>query len=235
MANFEEVWDWVDGVLAPGLFESDVDETGNIMMYNQLVGAVRLRQQRVTNTSCFLSESVQREVDAQGVVFTQSFYFPAPNFGNGGACFAEYTAARRETVNFGPCTPEGREALFGMPEVDKYNTSCENSGFEWWSAERTRAAPVTFGDASGYVRDIEADEPPPGRDTPRLPSDRFAATIEELRNFLWLDEYTRAFIISFSIYNANFNLYSSCNFVFEFTAGGIIMPKFSFKIFMREL
>ena len=32
------------GTLVEGLFESDVDETGNIMMYNQLVGAVRFRQ-----------------------------------------------------------------------------------------------------------------------------------------------------------------------------------------------
>jgi hypothetical protein len=58
-----QVWDWVDGVLTAGLFESDVDETGNIMMYNQLVGAVRLRQMRVSNTSCFLSENVQRRVE----------------------------------------------------------------------------------------------------------------------------------------------------------------------------
>ena len=38
VSNFEEVWEWMDSVLAPGLFESDVDDTGNIMMYNQLVG-----------------------------------------------------------------------------------------------------------------------------------------------------------------------------------------------------
>ena len=54
-----QAWDWVEGVLASGLFDSDVDETGNIMMYNQLVGAVRLRQQRVSNTSCTLSDNIQ--------------------------------------------------------------------------------------------------------------------------------------------------------------------------------
>ena len=79
MANFEEVWDWVDGVLAPGLFESDVDETGNIMMYNQLVGAVRLRQQRVTNHSCVLSDNVQRNVEIGTTRLRQSFFFPAQN------------------------------------------------------------------------------------------------------------------------------------------------------------
>jgi hypothetical protein len=79
--NFEEVWDWTNGVLIEGLFESDVDDTGNIMMYNQLVGAIRFRQQRVTNTSCFLSESVQRKVRISGYEFVQSFYYPAPDLG----------------------------------------------------------------------------------------------------------------------------------------------------------
>ena len=30
--NFEEVWDWTNSVLVEGLFDSDVDDTGNIMM-----------------------------------------------------------------------------------------------------------------------------------------------------------------------------------------------------------
>ena len=226
VANFEEAWEWTESVLASGLFESDVDETGNIMMYNQLVGAVRLRQQRVSNTSCILSDRVQQLVRVgDSDPFVYSFYFSAPPMVDGGGCFAEYTPAFRDMENYGPCTPEGREALADMPDVDKYNTSCSKSGFEWWNAEKTRAPPVTFSDGSGYVRDIESDEPPEGRDTPRLPEERFYSTMEELRNFLWLDERTRAFILSFSIYNANFNLYAACQFIFQFTAGGVIMPQ----------
>ena len=47
IANFEEGWDWIEGVLGPGLFESDVDDTGNIMMYNQ----VRAPQNGARNAS----------------------------------------------------------------------------------------------------------------------------------------------------------------------------------------
>ena len=39
-----------------------------------------------------------------------------------------------------------------------------------------------------------------------------------------------SFIISFSIYNTNYNLYSACNFVFEFTPGGVVMPRAQFKV-----
>lgn len=234
--KFDEVWDWTNDVLIPGLFESDVDETGNIMMYNQLVGAVRLRQMRVSNTSCILSENIQRQVQVGDFSFKQSFYFPAKNLGSGGGCFSRYTRATRDTAQYGPCTAEGREALEGIEaDINKYNTSCANSGFSWWSEARTKAPRVIFGDGSGYVRDVLPDEPPPGRDTPRLPQERMQETVDELRNFLWLDERTRAMIVSFSVYNANFNLYSACNFIFEFTAGGVIQPSYQFKVLKLEL
>ena len=170
---------------AGGLFESDVDETGNIMMYNQLVGAVRLRQIRVSNTSCTLTPLVQRKVLVEGVTFRESFFFPAPNLGDGGGCFGTYRKEYRDTVPYGPCTPEGRDALRSVPglseeDLNKYNTSCFNSGFEWWSAQETNAPNVIFQEASGYVRDIEPNEPEPGADIPKLPMERFQAVLDEV-------------------------------------------------------
>ena len=82
-------------------------------MYNQLVGAVRLRQQRVTNHSCVLSDNVQRNVEIGTTRLRQSFFFPAPNLGDGGGCFREYNRAAQETLPFGPCTPYGRSLLQG--------------------------------------------------------------------------------------------------------------------------
>ena len=32
VANFEEAWEWMQDVLIPGVFDSDVDDSGNIMM-----------------------------------------------------------------------------------------------------------------------------------------------------------------------------------------------------------
>ena len=59
--------------------------------------------------------------------------------------------------------------------------------------------------------------------------------LAELRNFLWLDERTRSAVISFSVYNANFNLYAACNFIFSFTPGGVIKPTFTFKVMKFDL
>ena len=132
--NFEEAWEWTNSVLMDGLFESDVDDTGNIMMYNQLVGAVRLRQLRVTNTSCELSPRIMRRVVIENAgEFTQSFVFQARDagggFGDGGGCYSAFDPSKADKTDFGPCTEGGRIALVGTPQLtldhnNKYNESC---------------------------------------------------------------------------------------------------------------
>jgi hypothetical protein len=54
IANFEEMFDWLDGVFVPGLFPEETlageevtkTDIGNVAMYNKLVGAIRIRQAR---------------------------------------------------------------------------------------------------------------------------------------------------------------------------------------------
>ena len=71
-------------------------------------------------SSCILSASVQREVLISGFQFRNSLVFPAPNLGDGGGCFAPmYNEATADHSDFGPCTATGRDALYGMPDVDK--------------------------------------------------------------------------------------------------------------------
>jgi len=65
--------------------------------------------------------------------------------------------------------------------------------------------------------------------------ERFQAVLDELLKFLWLDERTRAMIVSFSVYNANFNLYVACNFIFQLTPGGTIIPEYRFKTMKLDL
>ena len=68
-----------------------------------------------------------------------------------------------------------------------------------------------------------------------LRQEQFDEVLTELKNFLWLDEYTRAIIISFSIYNGNYNLYADCKFVMAFTPGGTIVPTYSFRILKFDI
>ena len=347
VANFEEAWDWVEGVLTEGIFESDIDETGNIMMYNQLVGAIRLRQLRVRNDSCSLSQNIQRIISFDsadtrqaapdgGRTRTQSFYFPAnaeqaalhrDGFWSGGqsdawvsppdatpqqgigACFADYAPDLASKDEYGPCTSEGRQELLPLAaegiDVMKYNESCffdtpnpydttfreqvidpdtgdkvdmeilhpgaiacnreftgpadngpslrslgpagciphrpqetrrASSGFRYLSPTEAKGVPVVAGDdGGGFVRDIESDPADVGEDTPKLDPEKWANAINELKSFAWVDQHTRAMIFSFSIYNANFNLYCACNFFFSFTPGGLIQPGYKFKVFKLDL
>ena len=69
-----------------------------------------------------------------------------------------------------------------------------------------KATRTFLNSGGGYVRDINPDEPLPGADIPRVPKERMLADLDELKKMLWLDERTRAMVIQFSVYNANFNL-----------------------------
>jgi len=46
---------------------------------------------------------------------------------------------------------------------------------------------------------------------------------------------TRAYIISFAIYNGNYNSYASVRFVFEFTPGGTVLPGYAIKVLKQEV
>ena len=130
-----------------------------------------------------------------------------------------------------------------MPDVDKYNTSCVGSGFAWESRQHTKAPGLMAGDdGSGYdlprppATSRDLPRPPAtsrdlarprryvrdilplysvehGEDIPRLRREETEEAIQELVDFLWLDERTRAMSISFSIYNANYNTCVPCNFL----------------------
>jgi len=128
---------------------------------------------------------------------------------------------------------KGRKALRGIPGVDKYNTSCDGSGFsytDWTDAPDVTGKVGTY-DSSGFVRDVVPLAPR----AYLLEQDTLVASFEELRNFLWLDVQTRAYIISFAIYNGNYNSYASVRFLFEFTAGGTVLPNYAIKVLKQEV
>ena len=130
------------------------------MMYNRLVGGVQLRQLRVRNDSCVVPAASQRTVLLGDTEIQQAFFFT--NDTGSGACFERYSWDARDTRVFGPCTEFGRAKLGkSMPNIDKYNTSCEGSGFSY---TRSTDSPSIGGklamyDSSGFVRNVVPSEP----------------------------------------------------------------------------
>lgn len=55
--------------------------------------------------------------------------------------------------------------------------------------------------------------------------------LEELRSQNWLDQFTRALIVDFSLYNANVNLFASITLSFEMTSMGSVIQDYQIKVF----
>lgn len=58
--------------------------------------------------------------------------------------------------------------------------------------------------------------------------DDLLLAVQQMRNNLWLDAATRVLIIKAAFYNANLDTYVAASFVFEFSLGGVMLPKVVF-------
>jgi hypothetical protein len=73
-------------------------------------------------------------------------------------------------------------------------------------------------DGSGYVRDY---------DLKTLDADSFRASFIQLIQSGWFDKSTRAFIITFCLYEANSDKWISTMIMFELSVSGIVNPTLS--------
>ena len=84
-----------------------------------------------------------------------SYVFDDPISGVG-ACFYNYAPNVKSTASYGPCTETGRSNLAGVEDVDKYNTSCAGSGFEFTAdAKVGPVMGIALYDGSGFIRDVQ--------------------------------------------------------------------------------
>lgn len=52
----------------------------------------------------------------------------------------------------------------------------------------------------------------------------FTAAVAELQANEWVDKATRVMFIEFITYNVNFNMFTCCQIIFEYSAGGLVYP-----------
>ena len=79
-------------------------------------------------------------------------------------------------------------------------------------------------DGSGFVRDLDSTN-----------RDAYIEALDELKSNLWVDERTRAIIISLNLYNGNYNNYCLSQYLLEFSAGGTVVPIATNKILNMDL
>jgi len=214
IATTEEMFEWMGGPLMDGLFPDTLyndqpvppSRRGYVMTYNKIVGKIRLRQLRVApDASCRLSRDV-KQVDT-----TRSGNIRHRQFVD--HCFGRYSFAGRSNASFGP-----------------RSLHSPGSGFVYSDARANNLEGVTIGgkagsyDGSGFVRDLDA-----------INRSAYIEALESLRTNLWVDELTRAVIISLNLYNGNYNYYCVSQFMLEFSQGGTVIPTANNRILRIDL
>lgn len=100
----------------------------------------------------------------------------------------------------------------------------------------------------GYVRDI--DNPVECRQRPETDAspnvdgvcertsagrDDLNLALQQLKSNRWLDEATRAALITVTFYNGNLGFFCTITFMFEFSRGGTVLPKTLMSVVAQEM
>jgi hypothetical protein len=156
------------------------------------------------------------------------------------SCYAQYSIATMDTDDYGLCHPETgkrdgpNNTRVNCSLIDGYPYADSGSGFTWTSAKENFGVPFApdldmqvdgmLGsyDGSGFVRDIK-----PAPDQYAVAPETFDDAIAELKDYLWFDQRTRAAMISFAVYNGNYDMFMSVQFLFEITQAGLVLPQYA--------
>ena len=164
------------------------------------------------------------------------------------SCYAQYSIATMDTDDYGLCHPETgkrdgpNNTRVNCSLIDGYPYADSGSGFTWTSAKENFGVPFApdldmqvdgmLGsyDGSGFVRDIK-----PAPDQYAVAPETFDDAIAELKDYLWFDQRTRAAMISFAVYNGNYDMFMSVQFLFEITQAGLVLPQYAAQSTPRNL
>ena len=175
------------------------DRKGYVMTYNRIVGKIRMRQLRVApDTRCTLQAGVsQTGLLLDGSTRRRQFIEH---------CYAAYSK---------PPLGSASNASFGKDPALQVKFT---GGFAWSNATenklgtRTTIGQIGSYDGSGFVRDLISTS-----------RDEYVRAVDELKDNLWVDEQTRAVIITLNLYNGNYNYYCISQYVIEFSDGGALI------------
>uniref|UniRef100_A0A7S2IP49 Polycystin cation channel PKD1/PKD2 domain-containing protein n=1 Tax=Haptolina brevifila TaxID=156173 RepID=A0A7S2IP49_9EUKA len=215
IANAEEMFDWMGGPLQDGLFPDTLyndqpipsSRQGYVMTYNRIVGKIRLRQLRVApDLACTLSDAIEQyDTTSDGSRRHRQFV---------DHCYGAYSMKTLSNASFGPA----------------HLANTAGTGFKFSTAEENDLAGLSISgkvatyDGSGFVRDLDA-----------VNRSAYIEALELLKDNLWVDELTRAVIVSLNLYNGNYNYYCISQFLLEFSQGGTLIPTANNRILRIDL
>ncbi|CAG5128639.1 unnamed protein product, partial [Candidula unifasciata] len=119
-------------------------------------------------------------------------------------CYAMYSEQNEDRNPFGRNVQDPNETAW------VYQTQTELEGFSYWGK-------INAYSGGGFVKDL---------DLAKLRSQEY---ITYLKNSLWIQRGARALFVSFTVYNANINLFCVITLLVEFPATGGAIPSWSFN------
>eukprot|EP00286_Rhodomonas_abbreviata_P019204 CAMPEP_0181292202 /NCGR_PEP_ID=MMETSP1101-20121128/2378_1 /TAXON_ID=46948 /ORGANISM="Rhodomonas abbreviata, Strain Caron Lab Isolate" /LENGTH=775 /DNA_ID=CAMNT_0023396651 /DNA_START=258 /DNA_END=2582 /DNA_ORIENTATION=- len=223
----ENVWPFLYGpvlnILSPDFYlQTNQYWNGDHNQYiygNRLLGSVRMRQVRVSNSRCSV---LQNEFLVQDPSIQQT-------------CFPGYKKSEDEGRNGGPGFQRAKD-LAPIVDLPCEEQGCRNSSanstvccadqpwFKYRDYQELGESSVDFWatfhryPGGGYVADLT--DPTQGLEL-----------LETLQNHHgWLDLKTRALFVDFTFYNPNVDLFVVSRIVFEFLPSGLVKPFTSFRV-----
>jgi len=214
IATPEEMFEWMDGPLLDGLYPATLynglpvppELQGYVMVYNKVVGRIRLRQLRVQQgEGCSLPSSTIQTGTTQTNEDRMRHFVDA--------CYPPYSSDVRSTQPFGPPAlraSQGKGFTYSNASENKLNTDI--------------AGEVASYDGSGFVRDLD------GRNRTA-----YKEALAELKSNFWVDRQTRAVVVSLNLYNGNYNYYCVSQYLLEYSPGGTVVPSATNNIIDRDI
>jgi len=229
VSSLSSWWDYCDNVLIKGLYAQPWYNEKNLTWREKLtvasrtsmrVGAPRIRQLRVKENSCRVHRKVKHVITHCRDDYNW-FDDDTKDYSIGWKQVLNKTAARMSDESSNgtkrcrtPWCYQVRLKFFSL--FLRIVVAFQNSA-------RTKSGPMkalykTY-KGGGYVVSL-------GRTF-----DKSRALLAELRQQNWLNQFTRAVIIDFSLYNANVNLFVAVTLSFEMTSMGSVIQDHQIKIF----
>ena len=169
----------------------------NVMYENRMLGVPRMRQLKVTNTSC---------LDTLNPDFASAIR----------KCFAPYSEEVEDTARYTPAhrkfTDDSAWTYQSPEELDTGSYDGEvRPTFTSQTLHLIHFQLATYS-GGGYVQNLHFQK------------NITQAMLAELKQNLWIDRGTRFLTIDFTVYNGNINLFAVVKLLFEFPATGGIRP-----------
>ena len=221
-----EFWEWVDGPLVAG-FWGDGRGANAIQFSNAPIGALKFRQKRVSVSTAPMCTG-QKHMFESGAercapVGSDEHTLRISEFREN-ECYPDWGDGTENTDDYsllveGDADREWTDANGVVHKVEAHNawvySSCGTLNGTHVESYLGKTAQFVLGyDCGGFADVLNF-----GMDKSEV-IDRFS----QLKQAGWIDDQTRAVIVTFFTYNTNIRLFTRFEFAIEFSAGGALIP-----------